>query len=46
MLRREIGWILDVVRAKKPEKLPVVLTQEEVKIVFESVQLKIDKNNA
>jgi site-specific recombinase XerD len=34
VLRQEIGWIDDVARAKKPKKLPVVLTQEEVKMVF------------
>lgn len=33
VLRQEIGWLDEVVRAKKPRKLPVVLTQEEVKIV-------------
>jgi integron integrase len=37
VLRQGIGWINDVVRAKKPKKLPVVLTQEEVKIVFNSL---------
>jgi integron integrase len=37
VLRQEIGWIDDVVRAKKPKKLPVVLTQEEVKMVFNSL---------
>jgi len=34
VLRQEIGWIDEVVRAKKPRKLPVVLTQEEVKAVL------------
>jgi integrase len=28
VLRQEIGWLDEVVRAKKPRKLPVVLTQE------------------
>jgi site-specific recombinase XerD len=37
ILRREIGWINDVARAKKPKKLTVVLTQAEVKIVFTSL---------
>lgn len=37
VLRQEIGWINDVVRAKKPKILPVVLTQKEVKIVFNSL---------
>jgi integron integrase len=34
VLRQEIGWLDEVVRAKKPRKLPVVLTQEEVKAVL------------
>jgi integron integrase len=34
VLRQEIGWIDDVVRAKKARKLPVVLTREEVKAVL------------
>lgn len=34
VLRQEIGWLDEVVRAKKPRKLPVVLTQEEVKAVW------------
>ena len=37
VLRQEIGWINDVVRAKKPKKLPVVFTQEEVRMVFNSL---------
>jgi integrase len=37
VLRQEIGWINDIVRAKKAKKLPVVLTQTEVKIVFNSL---------
>jgi integrase-like protein len=37
VLRREIGWLNEVVRAKKPRKLPVVLTQEEVKAVLNSL---------
>jgi site-specific recombinase XerD len=34
VLRQEVGWIDDVVRAKKQRKLPLVLTQEEVKAVL------------
>jgi integron integrase len=33
-LRQEIGWLDEVVRAKKPRKLPVVLTRDEVKSVL------------
>ena len=34
VLKQEIGWLDDVVRAKKAKKLPVVLTREEVKAVL------------
>jgi integrase len=34
VLRQEIGCLDEVVRAKKPRKLPVVLTQDEVKSVL------------
>jgi integrase len=34
VLKADIGWLDEVVRAKKPKKLPVVLTQEEVKAVL------------
>jgi integron integrase len=37
VLRQEIGWLDEVVRAKKPRKLPVVLTQEEVKAVLKGL---------
>ncbi len=30
VLRQDIGWLQDVVRAKQPQRLPVVLTQDEV----------------
>jgi integron integrase len=33
VLKQDIGWLDDVVRAKKTKKLPVVLTREEVKAV-------------
>jgi integron integrase len=34
VLKQEIGWLDEVVRAKKAKKLPVVLTREEVKAVL------------
>jgi integron integrase len=34
VLKQEIGWLDDVVRAKKAKKLPVVLSREEVKAVL------------
>jgi site-specific recombinase XerD len=37
VLRQEIGWLNEVVRAKKPRKLPVVLTQQEAKAVLHSL---------
>ena len=33
VLKQDIDWLDDVVRAKKPQRLPVVLTREEVKAV-------------
>lgn len=30
VLGRDLGWVDDIVRAKRPERLPVVLTHEEV----------------
>ncbi|HVF73206.1 MAG TPA: integron integrase [Chthoniobacterales bacterium] len=30
VLKQEVGWIEEVVRAKKPRRIPVVLTREEV----------------
>ena len=35
VLHHDFGWLDDVVRAKKPTKLPVVLTRDEVKRVFQ-----------
>jgi integron integrase len=37
VLQRDVGWIEDVVRAKKPKTLPVVLTRDEVKAVLQHV---------
>src|SRR6266566_2754827 len=34
VLKKEIGWLEDVERAKKPARLPVVLTHDEVHKVF------------
>ena len=34
VLRRRIGWLERVVRAKRPARLPVVLTRDEVKAVL------------
>ena len=34
VLKRDIGWLDDVVRAKQPHRVPVVLTQDEVKVVL------------
>lgn len=30
VLEREIGWVEDIARAKQPQRLPVVLTQDEL----------------
>ena len=34
VLKKEIGEFKDLIRAKRPQKLPVVFTQEEVKQVL------------
>jgi site-specific recombinase XerD len=34
VLKQEIGWLEKVERARKPAKLPVVLTRSEVKEIF------------
>jgi len=34
ILRKEIGWIGNIQRARKPKKIPVVFTREEVKKVM------------
>jgi integron integrase len=38
VLRVELGWLEDVVRAKKPRRLPVVLTREEVRRVLDHLR--------
>jgi integron integrase len=34
VLKREVGWVGEVERAKRPERLPVVLTRDEVRKIF------------
>jgi integrase len=34
ILKHDIGWLHDVVRAKQPQRLPVVLTRDEVAAVL------------
>src|SRR5688572_2776859 len=38
VLRQELPWMDDITRAKKPKRLPVVLTQQEVRSVLAHVQ--------
>ncbi len=38
VLRRRVGWLERVVRAKRPARVPVVLTREEVKAVLERME--------
>jgi integron integrase len=37
VLGQEIGWLKDVVRAKRPKKLPVILTRQEVRAVLDQL---------
>ena len=37
VLERDFGWLDDVVRAKKPKRLPVVFTPEEAMAVVEEL---------
>jgi hypothetical protein len=37
LLKQEIGWLNEVVRAKKPRKLPVASIQEEAKAVLKGL---------
>ena len=37
MLQDPLPWVDDLVRAQKPERLPVVLTPDEVRAVIERV---------
>lgn len=34
VLRRKIGWLSEIVRARKPRRLPIVLAQEEVERIL------------
>lgn len=34
VLKQDIGWLHEVVRAKQPQRMPVVLTQDEVQAVL------------
>ena len=38
VLKQEVGWIEQVERAKKPKRVPVVLTRDEVHKIFEHIQ--------
>jgi integrase len=38
VLALDIGWLDDVVRAKRPRRLPVVLTRQEVKGLLSAIQ--------
>jgi integron integrase len=38
VLERDFGWLDDVVRAKKPKRLPVVYTPEEAMAILEELQ--------
>ena len=37
VLDMELEWLKDVVRAKKPQQLPVVLTRDKVRLIFTEV---------
>ena len=37
VLNQEVPWLSDLVRAKRPERLPVVLTRDEVKAVLDQL---------
>ena len=36
-LDQNVGWLDDVVRAKRPQRLPVVLTRQEVRVLLEAL---------
>ena len=38
VLGTDIGWLADVVRAKRPHRLPVVLTRDEVRVVLDHLR--------
>src|SRR5262249_59429607 len=37
VLHVELPWLDDLVRAKRPDRLPIVLTRDEVRLVLESL---------
>ncbi|MGH8065885.1 MAG: integron integrase [Candidatus Entotheonellia bacterium] len=37
-LAQDLGWLEDIVRAKRPRRLPVVLTRPEVKMLLGAIQ--------
>jgi integron integrase len=37
VLTQELGWLTDIVPAKRPQRLPTVLTQQEVRILLSAV---------
>jgi integron integrase len=38
VLKRDIGWMKNIVRARRPRRLPVVLTRPEIKQLFNELQ--------
>jgi len=38
VLQQELPWLDDVVRARRPERLPVVLTRDEVRAILQWLQ--------
>jgi integrase len=38
VLDRDVGWLHDVIRAKRPQRLPVVLTRPEVKALLGALE--------
>ncbi len=38
ILKRPVGWMADLVRAKAPKRLPVVLTRDETRAVLDRVE--------
>jgi len=38
VLKRDLGWLDGIVRAKRPQRLPVVLTHDEVQVVLKHMR--------
>ena len=38
VLEQDLPWMRDIVRARRPPKIPVVLTRQEVKLVFDHLE--------